>query len=773
MTMRATGLLWSITVPALVLASGSAPRAKPDSSFAAKQVRPPSCIQLAQAFSDPDLDLDEEALPALVLGVDLESRRARRSRRCADDEAKQQDLRRRALHTVHGCAVGARAKKDTAAWRALSSALGVLNLWTEEPERLRWLDTLDVVAPRDLALYWRAQGILDDKLAGLDETNTPGSAAASATRLHLLRQAVATKPDLQGARLAAALELVPEQHPADVLELLRPVPDSFAPPAVATWRGRALLATGATEQAIALFRLALAQEQDEKKARRQARRARRDPRALVDRPAPAKPDADNLVTRFATRHGSPLDVERWQGEALAVSGDLDGALQALLEGHSYEPLARLALAHGRLFEAALAMQLGHSDDHEQQVATLERLGAWSAALSRVRWLKKRRCGERGDADPCELWTRREQQLLPKVRPLQVDPSRAFPGLAQRLARPRIQIWTEKPVPPQIGTSSARPLSIDVLQGDAVVFAAAQGERAVAVVLSRAIDPRGEVSRGGYFAYLRQGDEREPWQGPYYLGFAENYPYVVQNTSRVPVFDQQRLQLEVELRELDDDSITLPPVRLRAKRQQKDLVISCALDELTRDRDGDGLTDLYEEKIATDPARADSDGDGLRDDEDMLPLTPEQRRADAEQEILAQALLRLLGQREGAIVHAPSSQPADLDASLQAMQRSAAESARRDAQARSTSVQARFIETEQPLFSGTLVPVRTVLLPPALATAYDRKFGRTFMLHFGDLVFSPDRRRVFFTYSFGWRGGTFVGDFDGQHWTLREVGSWVT
>src|SRR4030095_8395640 len=47
-------------------------------------------------------------------------------------------------------------------------------------------------------------------------------------------------------------------------------------------------------------------------------------------------------------------------------------------------------------------------------------------------------------------------------------------------------------------------------------------------------------------------------------------------------------------------------------------------DLARDTDGDGLTDLLEERIVTDPNAADTDGDGILDGRDPLPqvaLTP--------------------------------------------------------------------------------------------------------------------------------------------------------
>jgi len=43
------------------------------------------------------------------------------------------------------------------------------------------------------------------------------------------------------------------------------------------------------------------------------------------------------------------------------------------------------------------------------------------------------------------------------------------------------------------------------------------------------------------------------------------------------------------------------------------------DSLTRDSDGDGLTDLAEERLLSDPGKSDTDGDGIGDGQDRDPL----------------------------------------------------------------------------------------------------------------------------------------------------------
>ena len=66
--------------------------------------------------------------------------------------------------------------------------------------------------------------------------------------------------------------------------------------------------------------------------------------------------------------------------------------------------------------------------------------------------------------------------------------------------------------------------------------------------------------------------------------------------------------------------------------------SVVLTSIRLDRDGDGLTDLVEERIHTDPARADTDGDGLADPLDPAPNARTQRPT-SEDDAVALALLR--------------------------------------------------------------------------------------------------------------------------------------
>jgi hypothetical protein len=149
-----------------------------------------------------------------------------------------------------------------------------------------------------------------------------------------------------------------------------------------------------------------------------------------------------------------------------------------------------------------------------------------------------------------------------------------------------------------------------------VVAQRAGAREVAVYLSNLLDPSSEIGDAGYRVVVRdaQGNKKDAS-----LGFAMLRPYVVDANDALPILDGETLQLAVEIRELDDDSISFPPIGLAAKRRALHKMLRCPLGALLQDRDGDGATDVEEARLGSDPADPDTDGDGLPDGADPAPL----------------------------------------------------------------------------------------------------------------------------------------------------------
>jgi hypothetical protein len=77
-------------------------------------------------------------------------------------------------------------------------------------------------------------------------------------------------------------------------------------------------------------------------------------------------------------------------------------------------------------------------------------------------------------------------------------------------------------------------------------------------------------------------------------------------------------------------------------------VQIAIDEIERDSDGDGWTDLEEGRLGTDPHNPDSDGDGIPDGRDVCPLYPAPAVADDSSMVLQTAVFgafALTGSRE--------------------------------------------------------------------------------------------------------------------------------
>jgi hypothetical protein len=308
--------------------------------------------------------------------------------------------------------------------------------------------------------------------------------------------------------------------------------------------------------------------------------------------------------------------------SLIATGQREGARALQLEDCG--AFVDWAEGHASPFEAYLELVRARLDARHTTPTRgprlLAKLGRPDLALAHLQPYVIRCAAEKNPREPtlekfCTQVARLEasfRPLAPKSQPPQTDAA-----LLARLSTPaRWRAYEVVAPPPGKVRRPRKPRGLP--PGADVVFAAVEGARAVAVALASEVDPRGEVSAGGYAVYLSE-DAGRSWRGPFHSGFAAGFPFYLRTSSTAPVFDSEVLQLPVDVREIDPASITFPPTALRALREERGRLVRIPLAALEQDSDGDDLTDLLEERLGTDPQDADTDGDGTPDAWDQLPL----------------------------------------------------------------------------------------------------------------------------------------------------------
>jgi hypothetical protein len=299
----------------------------------------------------------------------------------------------------------------------------------------------------------------------------------------------------------------------------------------------------------------------------------------------------------------------------------------------------------------------------------------------------------------------------------------------------------------------------------VVRYSASGDQAAAISLSQTVDPVGELGEGGYWLHLSEDGGRS-WGQPLYLGLQQFEPYVVVSQSRLPLIAGRRVQIEVEVREIDPASVTFPPIALKAKRVARNIYIELSLDEIQRDSDGDGLTDLLEEKLGTDPKDPDTDHDGLVDGVDPLPQVSVTAPADPDVEVMRIAVKEIFGYEREAIRTGNPVGPGETAPDFEESLRQSAH----EPGARGANVL--FLQADPQLFRGLTLPGRTVFVTKEDTQRIRAKYGEFFPVELS-VWFNHARTKAIVPWSAGWTGGTLKFEKSNGKWTGSVVREWVT
>jgi hypothetical protein len=341
------------------------------------------------------------------------------------------------------------------------------------------------------------------------------------------------------------------------------------------------------------------------------------------------------------------------------------------------------------------------------------------------------------------------------------PEREEANARREAAIPAPSAFAELPLPSAYRSRRARPGrwprdAASLPEGYIPIRFERSGERAVAISVSQTFDPTGEVSQGGYWVHL-SGDGGRRWDPPLYTGLADRFPYVVRPDSRMPLLNGERIELEVEVAEIDTASITYPPVALRTRRQASGLYLTIPLADLARDTDGDGITDVAERALLLDRARTDGGTPfivGSDSRESCRPPLPEQLA-------LVGLLQQLFSVETRAIV-----EPVDRASNALGI----GEGWRGAAGALDRPV---FIRGN-PADYFCLRPDRLMVVYSDRDIAELERFRPDFHpVEVPPIVYNRARDRGYVRWSAGWTGGTYRLRLTGGRWIFESAGTWAT
>ncbi len=295
----------------------------------------------------------------------------------------------------------------------------------------------------------------------------------------------------------------------------------------------------------------------------------------------------------------------------------------------------------------------------------------------------------------------------------------------------------------------------------IVRVETQKENVLVIYQSQDVDPVGEISPGGYWL-IRSDNKGETWSQPYYLGLQVYQPYVISQFSNLPLLDGDSINIEVRRVDIDRTTITFPPVALKFKQGDKNsehLYLRFKWTDLTRDSDGDFLSDLLEEKLGLDLHNKDTDNDGIEDDADMLPNLALRYDLDNRSSMMKPVLQKIFGFEQNAII-TNADQAQDILKSFQ------------HDQVNMTSSRTLFIRGPANYFQSLLLPFRVIILQKKDLQQYTRKWPVFYPVTVS-IYSNHAATKGFVSWSAGWTGGTLVLVKKDGRWLVIDGSTWVT
>jgi hypothetical protein len=207
----------------------------------------------------------------------------------------------------------------------------------------------------------------------------------------------------------------------------------------------------------------------------------------------------------------------------------------------------------------------------------------------------------------------------------LGPDPLAPTVDRLLRAPLLTTFPEHPLP--AGGAAPAPAAKVWRSGEAWLppdlaerFLVVRGEQMgqQVVVIAKSLD----FGSAAYWVVL-SSDGRATWSKPLYAGVELARDYFVPEASNLPLLAGDHLHVEVGRQEpkpavADPGDAGAATAKKPPAPPAQGIYLDIPIATLERDSDGDGLTDLAEERLITDPADPDTDHDGVPDGVDTLP-----------------------------------------------------------------------------------------------------------------------------------------------------------
>jgi hypothetical protein len=333
----------------------------------------------------------------------------------------------------------------------------------------------------------------------------------------------------------------------------------------------------------------------------------------------------------------------------------------------------------------------------------------------------------------------------------LGPDPTAPVVDRLLRSPLLVSFPELPLPAGVVPLSAEAIALRSSAAEAQVRLPAELAERFQVVRTersgrRAVVIASSLDYGSGYWVILSSDGGTTWSQPYFAGVELGRNYTVREASDLPLLAGDHLHVEVERQDAepaaDSSAASDAPPEGRPGRIVQGIYLDIPLATLERDSDGDGLTDLAEERLVTDPADPDTDHDGVPDGVDTLPQVASEKAPSPESRAFAALFTAMRwDERFGG-------RPAPLDAHTQ------------------------FWIADRQLFTALHLQSRMVVLTPEELDLAEEKLGRVFVRSIEIFVLDHAKRRGFAIWTSQVMGETYRLELVDSQWQVTRVDSWT-